>query len=118
MAYVSDESGRDEIHVIPFPGPGGKRITISTTGGVRPRWRGKEIFYVGQDGRLMAAEVTMTASSIDVGQAKPLGITVPTVGLSYDVSRDGQRILAITERGRTRATPLTLVQNWTALLKK
>ena len=68
----------------------------------------------------MAAEVTLKASSIDVGQVKPLGITVPLPAraIPYDVSLDGQRILAITEHERASATPLTLIQNWTSLLKK
>ena len=120
VAYSSNESQQNEIYVIPFPGPGGKR-QISTMGGAYPRWRhdGKEIFYVGGDGKLMAAEVTLKASSIDVGKVSPLGITVPTNRVSpYDVSLDGQRILAITEPERSASPPLTLLQNWTALLKK
>jgi Tol biopolymer transport system component len=117
VAYVSNESQQNEIYVSPFPGPG--KTPISRTGGVFPRWQGKEIFWAGLDGKLMAAEVTLKASSIHVVQVKPLGITVPTVrGSPYDVSLDGQRILAITEPERTSAAPLTLVQNWTSLLKK
>ena len=73
------------------------------------------------DGRLMAAELTLKDSSFDVGQVKSLGITVPTtqfVAIPYDVSLDGQRILAITESERSSPIPLTLVQNWISLLKK
>jgi Tol biopolymer transport system component len=120
VAYESNESKQQEIYVIPFPGPGGKR-QISTAGGGFPRWRrdGKEVFYVGLDGKLMAAEVTLKASSIEVVQVKPLGIAVPTSrGFSYDVSLDGQRILAITEPERSVSPPLTLLQNWTVILKK
>ena len=120
VAYQSNESQQNEIYVRPFAGQGGIR-QISKTGGIYPRWRhdGKEIFYVGLDGKFMAAEVTLKASSIDVGQVKPLEIAVP-VGRStpYDVSLDGQRILAITEPERGSSTPLTLLQNWPALLKK
>jgi hypothetical protein len=48
-----------------------------------------------------------------------LGISVlPIGGIPYDVSLDGQRILAVTEPERTASPPLTLVENWTALLKK
>ena len=48
VAFTSDESGREEVFVVPFPGPGG-RIQISSEGGRSPRWRqdGKEIFYLG-----------------------------------------------------------------------
>ena len=67
----------------------------------------------------MAAEVTLKASSIDVGPVRPLGISTVTGRLyPYDISLDGQRILAITEPERSGSTPLTLIQNWTSLLKK
>jgi len=121
VAYDSNESQRREVYVIPFPGPGGKR-QISTAGGSTPRWRrdGKEIFYAGPDGKLMAAEVTLKTGSIEVGQVRPLGIPIAGVGgpIHYDVSPDGQRFLVVTEPERGASPPLTLVQNWTALLKK
>jgi len=120
VAYESNESQQYEIYVIPVPGPGGKR-QISTSGGAFPRWRrdGKEIFYVRPDGTLMAVDVAPNPSSIDVGAVRSLGITVPAGrGLAYDVSLDGQRILTITDPERSTSTPLTLVQNWTTMLKK
>jgi Tol biopolymer transport system component len=120
VAYESNESQQYEIYVIPFPGPGGKR-QISTSGGAFPRWRhdSKEIFYVRPDGTLMAVDVALNPSSIDVGAVRSLGITVPPGrGLAYDVSLDGQRILTITDPERSTSTPLTLVQNWTTMLKK
>jgi eukaryotic-like serine/threonine-protein kinase len=120
VAYESNESQQFEIYVIPFPGPGGKR-QISTSGGVFPRWRrdSKEIFYVRPDGTLMAVDVALNPSSIDVGAVRSLGITVPAGrGLAYDVSLDGQGILTITNPERSTSTPLTLVQNWTTMLKK
>src|SRR5262249_51547103 len=60
IAYQSNESGRFEIYVRPFPGPGGK-IQISTSGGAQPRWNknGKEIFYVSLDSKMMAAPVQL-----------------------------------------------------------
>jgi len=120
VAYESNESSQNEVYVIPFPGPGGKR-QISIAGGTTPRWRrdGKEIFYVGLDRKLMAAEVTLKAGSIEAGQVRPLGIpVVPTGGIRYDISLDGQRFLVVAEPERGSSPPLTLVQNWTALLKK
>jgi Tol biopolymer transport system component len=121
VAYESNESSRHEVYVIPFPGPGGKR-QISAAGGETPRWRrdGKEIFYVSPDRKLIAAEVTLKAGSIEVGQVRPLGIPVAGVEgpIQYDTSPDGQRILAITDPERGASPPLTLVENWTALLKK
>ncbi len=58
IAYQSDESGKNQIYVRPFPGPGGK-WQISTAGGTRARWsrNGKEIFFLSTDFKLMTAEV-------------------------------------------------------------
>jgi serine/threonine protein kinase len=121
IAYESNESLRNEIYVAPFPGPGGKR-QISTAGGTRPRWRqdGKEIFYMGPDRRLVAAEVTVQGGTLEVGQVRPLfGAANMTQGLPiYDVSADGQRFLLRTFPEQKAGEPLTLVQNWTAGLKK
>jgi len=59
VAYQSNESGRDEIYVRPFPGPGGQ-WQVSTAGGSDPRWRpdGKELYYLAPDLKLMAAAVS------------------------------------------------------------
>jgi hypothetical protein len=118
IAYQSDESGRSEIFVAPFPRPGGKRL-ISTSGGSFPRWRadGKEIFYLA-NGTLMAAEVAIKSEGIEVGAIRSLHIPVTWPHYKYDVSADGQRFLVATPREQKSSTPLTLVQNWTALLKK
>jgi Tol biopolymer transport system component/predicted Ser/Thr protein kinase len=117
LAYQSNESGRSEIYAARFPGPGGKR-QISTSGGFFPRWRedGKEIFYVA-NGVLMAAGVSIKAG-IEVSVVRSLGIRVGTPHYKYDVSADGQRFLVVTPREQKSSEPLTLVQNWTALLKK
>jgi dipeptidyl aminopeptidase/acylaminoacyl peptidase len=121
VAYDSDESGRYEIYAAPFPGPGGKR-QISTGGGGLPRWRAdaREIFYVAPNGKLMAAEVSIKSAIIDVGLVHPLGIAVnPNGEYMYDVSADGQRFLvAVPVEKKSTAPPITLVQNWTALVKK
>jgi Tol biopolymer transport system component len=125
IAYQSDESQRTEIYVAPFNGPGGApggKRQISTDGGSLPRWRrdGKEIFYLSADGRLMAAEVNIKGASVEVGAVRPLfGLPVAITGAyRYDVSADGQRFLAITEREQTAAEPITLVQNWADVFKK
>jgi serine/threonine protein kinase/Tol biopolymer transport system component len=125
IAYVSNESQRNEIYVTPFPaplaGPGGKR-QVSTAGGAGPRWRqdGKEIFYMGPDLRLMAAEVEAKGGTLEVGQVRPLfGATGLTSGNPlYDVSADGQHFLLRTFPEQKSGNPLTIVQNWTAGLNK
>src|SRR5262249_59739421 len=62
MAYTSDESGRHEVYVSPFPAGDGK-TKISIAGGEQPRWRGdgRELFFVGGDGKMMAVAVTAKA---------------------------------------------------------
>jgi serine/threonine protein kinase/Tol biopolymer transport system component len=119
VAYLSDDSGRPEVYVAPFPGPGPRR-RLSTGGGWEPRWRpdGTEIFYIGLDRMLMAAEVSVKRDSIEPGAVRPLGILVANGFYPYDVSLDGQRFLVATPREQKSPVPLTLIQNWTALLKK
>ena len=86
-----------------------------------PRWRadGKEIFYSGPTGTLMAAEVSIQGTSVQVGAAHSLAIPVHYDAFyPYDVSADGQRFLVAQPREQKSFDSLTLVQNWTALLKK
>lgn len=120
VAYVSDESGTDEVYVAPFPGPGGK-WQISTAGGTFPRWRrdGTEIFYLAPDNKLMAAEVNGKASSFQVGAAKALfeTRTLDPTRNRFAVSADGQRFLINTDP-QTTSAPITVVLNWAAGLKK
>jgi Tol biopolymer transport system component len=134
IAYASDESGRNEVYVTPFPGPGrvrsaaaaletqGGKWQVSTAGGDQPRWRrdGKEIFYLGPDGKLVSAAVNGAGSAFEVGAVRPLFDTRASgPGFLYDVSADGQRFLVNTLAEEVSASaPITLVVNWPALLKK
>ena len=122
---MSNESQRNEVYVTPFPplvsGPGGKR-QVSTAGGFLPRWRqdGKELFYTGPGRRLMAAEIEAKGGTLEVGQVRPLFSAVGGAqGIPlYDVSADGQHFLLRIVPEQKSGDPLTLVQNWTAGLKK
>ena len=62
LAYASNESGRYEIYISPFPESGGKR-QVSTAGGTQPRWRaeGRELSYVSPDNRLMAVPIRVAS---------------------------------------------------------
>jgi Tol biopolymer transport system component len=130
IAYHSDESGRDEVYVIPFqlnekgeplPSPAGK-WQVSTGGGWHPRWRGdgKELYYLSADDKVMAVEIRETGTSLEVGVAKPLfqTRTLPGPGRRYDASPDGQRFLINVPEGEAELAPLTLVVNWTTELRK
>jgi Tol biopolymer transport system component len=120
LAYYSFDSQRPEVYAVPYPGPGGK-VQISVNGGTQNRWSsdGREIFYIGLDGRLMAAEVKANTVSLEVGRVEPLfgGLPVATGSMPYDVASGGQRFLIVFQVEQP-AAPLTLVQNWTAGLKK
>jgi len=120
VAYGSEESQRSEVYVSPFSRPGGKR-QISTKGGIKPRWRrdGKEILYLSPEGQLMATEVRISGETVEVGATHALFGGIPTGnGYGYDISPDGQRILATIARGHESHEPITLIQNWATGLKK
>jgi Tol biopolymer transport system component len=119
IAYESDESGTFEVYVRPFPGTGGKR-KVSTAGGKLPSWRrdGRELFYFALDNRLMAVPVSV-APTFEVGKPAPLfPIYAGPNGAVYDSAADGQRFLVATAPESSGSPPLTMLLNWTALLKK
>jgi len=100
IVYSSNESGMNEVAVRPFDsatGSVGKPVTVTSGGGRTPVWRGdgKELFYVGPDGTVMAMEVK-TGSAFQAGAAKPL-FKIPSAVLFWDVapntSGDGTRFL-------------------------
>ncbi len=119
VAYESNESGRTEIYVAPFPSPGGRQ-RISAAGGRLPRWRrdGKEIFYIAANQMLTATEVSVKNGVLDVGATHELFAHryEPSPYFSYDVAADG-RILALEAKQDARRG-LTIVQNWAAGLEK
>ncbi len=124
VAYSSNETGKWEIYVAPFPGPGGN-WKVSTAGGSEPRWRrdGKELFYAAPDGSIMSADVKLGAT-FEANVAKPLFRVQRREHISsgdlfsYDVTPDGQRFLVNTDVGELASSPLTVVLGWTADLKK
>jgi eukaryotic-like serine/threonine-protein kinase len=123
VAYTSRESGRDEVHVAPFPGPGGK-WQVSSTGGRMPRWRrdGRELFFISEDDTLMAAAVEAKQDKFEVKSVHPLfHINVAPESSeragSYDVTADGTRFV-VNANGDENPTPITLVLNWPADLKR
>jgi eukaryotic-like serine/threonine-protein kinase len=124
LAYISDESGRPEIYVKPYPGPGGK-WQVSTEGGSEPAWNhnGRELFF-RSGSKMMAAEVT-TLPTFSVGKPKLLfeGQYVPVqaglMSTAYDVSPDGQRFLVIKANEQAQApAQINVVLNWFEELKQ
>jgi dipeptidyl aminopeptidase/acylaminoacyl peptidase len=116
IAFNSDESGRWEVYVARFPEFTDKR-QVSSAGGMQPRWGrdGKELFYLGTDGMLMAAPMI-------AGAGPSAGIPVPLfrTALSpspnvpqYDVAPDGSRFILL-EPAKPGGEPITFVLNWAA----
>lgn len=115
IAYQSNETGRNEIYVQPFPGPGGK-VRISTGGGTNPQWRddGRELFYRAA-AQLMAVPITITGPRLEAGTPATLFSLAQrainsTQAAAYTTS-DGQRFLITTPTDASIA-PLTVILNW------
>jgi serine/threonine-protein kinase len=119
IAYVSDETGRDEIFVRPFPA-GERKWAISINGGKQVRWRrdGRELFYT-QEAELIAVPV-QTAPDFRAGVPVPLFsdpvFQVPGYEANYDVAPDGERFLVPERLGGPRK--IHVVQNWFAAFRK
>jgi serine/threonine-protein kinase len=123
LVYVSNESGRYEIYVQPYPGPGGK-WQISTEGGTEPAWNpnGRELFYRSGN-KMMAVDIATqpgfaagTPRMLFEGQYQPS----PVVVANYDVSPDGQRFLMLkpSEQAQAAPTQINVVLNWFEELKR
>ena len=122
LAFASNETGHDEIYVVPLAGGTGK-WQISSGGGIEPRWSttGNEISYLSPGGDLMVADIKSSSNSIGVGNLTKLfhiGETSARTIFRYDFSPDGKRFLVMTVGGQTPTDPLTIISNWPALLPK
>ena len=126
IAYQSNESGRDEVFLIPFSvtGSGGKR-QVSISGGAEPVWApdGGDLFY--RNGDKMMAVAIETEPELSVGTSRLLFegrfLPVPSgddPGSSYDISPDGQRFLMIQREQDLVPTEIIVVLNWFEELKR
>jgi len=115
VAYQSDDTGRNEIYIRPYPGPG-PQIQISEDGGSNPRWRGGEIFYGHPD---QGGKPMIMAAAVDT--AGPPRVVTTSVALrfvefaAFDVTSDGRRFLLLSGK-QLRPTQLDLVLNWPSLV--
>jgi serine/threonine-protein kinase len=122
LAYASNESGRYEIYVVPFPNANTAKWIVSTAGGTEPRWshRGNELFYRDAAGNMVAAEVRtnpvfsvtrttilFSASRFGSFEASPM----------YDVAADDQRFLMLRPLPGSEPERLIVVENWFEELK-
>jgi len=121
IAFSSDESGRSEIYLQPFPS-GAKRL-VSDGGGETPVWRrdGRELFYVAADGKLTVVAMTARGLGIEISVPQPLFELRPAgtssyVPRQYDVAPDGERLLVVRRVGEDSSDPVVVDLNWTARL--
>jgi Tol biopolymer transport system component len=116
LAYESDETGRAEVFVQPFPLTG-QKWQISTAGGRSPRWMsgGRELMYLEPPEMRKVVQIS-TEPSFQASVPKDLFATPRAQG--SDAARDGQRFLFNLPAAQTAPSPMTIVLNWFAGLKK
>jgi hypothetical protein len=126
LAYESRESGRSEVYVVPYP-EGDGRWVVSPRGGQNPRWnrKGGELFYL--EGNSLMVLSVVTNPRFQAGTPKELfngaraGLLLSSIGPTYsmyDVTPDGQHIVAIRPAGDMGPDSVTLVENWLREFRK
>jgi Tol biopolymer transport system component len=128
LLYSSTQTGSWEVFLQSLPeamgGPAaGAKKQVSIAGGTQPAWRadGKEIFYVAADGQMMSVSVELGSASLKLGVPRPLFQTrleVDSFARQYDVSADGKRFVLAQPLEESASVPITVIVNWSALLKK
>jgi serine/threonine-protein kinase len=127
LAYSSNESGRDEVYVCPYPGVDSGHSQVSTGGGTRPAWarNGRELFYIDGSGALTSVAVQTSGPTFVFDRPAPVFDTKylqPNPARHYDVSRDGKRFLMLKESatGNPNVAPasMVVVEHWSDELKQ
>ncbi|MGH8247646.1 MAG: hypothetical protein ACREUU_14600, partial [Gammaproteobacteria bacterium] len=118
IAFTSDESGKNEVYVTSFPTPG-RKWQVSTKGGTEPRWsaNGKEMFYVQDDRKLMAVNVSIQ-TGFRAGAPAELFSPAAAWGSLYLPDRDGRRFLVNLEVEKAAPPPIHVVLNWPVGLER
>ena len=121
LAYVSDESGRDDVYIRPYPGPDPRKL-VSTNGGTEPVWArdGRELFYRSGPG-MFAVRIDVEGERVmprspELLFGGPYAVD-PLVGVNpnYDVASDGRFLMVRTDPETRNSTPpqIIFVENWT-----
>lgn len=120
VAYRSNDSGRNEIYVIPFPPSEGGKFQVSVGGGDWPVWSadGNELYYLSPDQRVMSVRLRAQGRSLeyDAPQALFQARVLGGLGGRFDPAKDGKRFLVLLQRTED-PTPVTLAVNWSSQLK-
>jgi eukaryotic-like serine/threonine-protein kinase len=117
LAFVSNESGRYEAYVTSFDGRT-EKLRVSSEGVVRVRWGrdSRELLYLSSDGGLFSVPVAAGAE-LRLGKAELL-FRIPARSLwkSFEVTQDGERLLAIVRESSGNEQPASVVLHWPALV--
>jgi serine/threonine-protein kinase len=126
MAYQSNETGRTEVWVRPFPNVQERRWQVSGDGGSRPAWSrdGRELYFANRSGDALMVVTVQSTTTFSAGRVRKLfdwpSLTSPGPGRTYDVAPDG-RFLMIKDAttDSPQSTPqMLVVLNWTEELKQ
>ena len=120
IAYHSDESGQSEVYIAKIDG--GAKWQVSTQGGGHAKWRhdGRELFFLSAENSMMAVDVSLGGTRPQLGVPHPLfhAERIERLGQMYDVAANGKKFIINKLDTREEGRPLTLVQNWTAEIRK
>jgi Tol biopolymer transport system component len=121
IAYQSDKTGRAEIYLRPFPGPGAD-VRVSVNGGAQVRWNpdGKELFYIASDNKLTAVAIRFASGGTAVEPGTPVALFPAAAGnhagpvyrQQYVVSPDGHSFVMNSAVGDASASPISVILNW------
>jgi dipeptidyl aminopeptidase/acylaminoacyl peptidase len=128
VAYMSDETGRPEVYVQPYPANGDK-FTISTAGGIQPQWRadGKELFFLSATRQMQAVDIGVKGDRFEAGAPRTLFTTRAALVAGplgpyrvFGVAADGQSFVVdeLPPDAGQRHDPLVVIVNWTSLLRR
>jgi Tol biopolymer transport system component len=120
LAYTTNESGRLEAFLVPYPNTTAGKWQVSSNGGQWVLWRGdsKELFYFSIDNRVYAVSFNGSGSQPQISAPEPL-FSIPNTAFNgfYDVMPDGKRFL-LNRTPDQVSTPVSLLLNWTEVVKK
>ena len=120
LIYTTNESGRMEVFLVPYPNSGAGKWQVSGNGGQFAAWRGdsKEIFYFGTDNKVYAVSFNGSGPQPQIGAPQAL-FPIPNTAFNgfYEVMPDGKRFLLNRVPDQV-SSPITVMVNWPETIRK